>query len=229
MAQAETDDLAIAQLALLENVGKLTKPYVETVEQEQHGKTKTIKITHPPLLDQLDQAILSNQTTVKRGGSLASQRNVLDASAYMLQDALFQEMYSMWTRHIHAPMPQNLTHALKTWHVQIRKLTMDGRMKNDTLWRYARRTSSWIAQIETKFDPPVTLEVTRPCPRCNNQYVYNDTNERVAAVVIVWQKSFDKSNALCRSCGQHWYGERELRQLRYDIDQRDTSGWDVIE
>lgn len=213
-------------MALLENVEKLSKPYVETVDQEQNGKTKKVKITHPPLFVQLDEAVSSSQTTVKRGGTLASQRNVIDTSAWMLRDAIYGEMHALWGRLINKRMPDDLVTAISRWHLEVRNAVDRGRLQAGSVWKAVRRTGAWVAQIEMKFDPPVTLEVTRPCPECEHKHVYNEHNERVAAVVIVWQKSFANSNAVCRACAKTWYGETELRQLRYEIDKRDTSIWD---
>lgn len=222
--QAETDDLTLALIALLENVERLTKPYVDRVEQDTRGSTKTVKVTHPPLFDQLDQAVHSTQTTLGRGGALASERNVIDTSAWMLRDAIRQELHRMWTKIINRAMPETLTDATRIWHLEFRVKVQDGKIPRDSVWAAVRRTSTWVKQIQLKFDPPVTLEVTRPCPQCTRRFVYNEHNERVFAVVIVWQKTFSNSNASCRACGHTWYGESELRQLRYDIDTRDTPG-----
>lgn len=163
---------------------------------------------------------------VKRGGTLASQRNVIDTSAMMLQDAIRGELMSMWSRILHAQMPNDLVAATQQWHLALRNQVDAGRAKAGRVWQAVRRTGAWVLQIEAKFDPPVTLEVTRPCPSCGHKHVYDADNDRVAAVVIVWQKSFANSSAVCRACQRTWYGESELRQLRYEIDERDTSIWD---
>jgi hypothetical protein len=222
LAQPVSDTLEFPLLTLMNNIDKLTRPYTDRLELEEEGQRRNVAVEHPALLDQLEDAIVSSQTMVKRGSTLASQRNVLDASAFMLETAIAQALKLMWAQYRDDPMPKQLKQALRQWHVQFRKEVMDRQLSADTVWKHVRHTNNWIAQIETKFDPPVTLEVTRPCPICDKQFVYNEYNERVASVVVTWQRSFDKSVAQCRACGQAWVGESELRQLRYDIDQKDT-------
>jgi len=222
LAQPVSDTLEFPLLTLMNNVDRLTRPYTDRIEMREDGRTTNVTVEHPALLDQLDQAIVSSQSMVKRGTTLASQRNVLDASAFMLQTAIAQSIRLMWSQYRDDPTPKDLKHALTAWHWQFRKEVRDRQLTADSVWKHVRHTNAWIAQIETKFDPPVTLEVTRPCPTCDKQFVYNGYNERVASVVVTWHRSFDKSVAQCRACGQSWVGESELRQLRYDIDQKDT-------
>jgi hypothetical protein len=222
LVQPESDTLEFPLLTLLNNVDKLTQPYQDRIEQDEGGHRTTVTIRRPALLDQLEEAIFSSQTLSKRGSTLASQRNVLDASAFMLRQAITTSMSMLWTRYNEDRMPTDLKQALRLWQTRFRKLAQDRNLNPDTIWKVVRQTNAWINAIELKFDPPITLEMTRPCPKCEHQHVYNEHNERVAAVIITWQKSFDKSLAQCRACGQTWLGESELRQLRYDVDQKDT-------
>lgn len=222
MAQPEADSLEFPLLTLLNNVDKLTQTHKEAVEIEENGKVEVLWVEREALLDQLERAIASSQTSVKRGASLASQRSVLDASAYMLNYAIRQALNLMWAQYIDYRMPKNTKNALRQWQMVFRKEASDRSLSAESVWKHVRQTNSWIKSIELKFDPPITLEVTRPCPSCETQHVYDQYNERVTAVVVTWQKSFEKSQAHCRACDQYWVGESELRQLRYDIDQRDT-------
>ena len=141
----------------------------------------------------------------------------------MLQDAIRNSLNQMWTRYTDKPLPKDLKHAVRKFHYIFRTITTERQLKTETIWKIIRTTDVWIRQIEMKFDPPVTLEVTRSCPNCEHKHVYNESNEQVAAVVITWHKSFDKSIATCRACDQNWVGESELRQLRWEIDQRDDT------
>jgi hypothetical protein len=222
LAQPVSDTLEFPLLTLMNNVDKLTRPYTDRIELEENGKTNTVTVEHPALLDQLNESILSSQSLGRRGSTLASQRNVLDASAYMLQHAIEQALKLMWAQYNDKPMPKDHKRALQAWHTHFRKQVTDRQLTADNVWKHVRHTSNWIKQIETKFDPPITLEVTRPCPDCGHQFVYNEHNERVSAVIVTWQRSFDKSLATCRGCDKSWVGESELRQLRYDIDQKDS-------
>lgn len=206
---------------LLENVDRLTQPYEEVVEQEVNGKRQTVKISRKALFDQLEESIYSTQTSARRGGALASERNVIDASAYMLRATIHDAIFRMHRPYRRRPV-RSMKSALRQWYVSFKEDVERNRPSEKVVWRMIKETGAWIRAIETKFDPPITLEVTRPCPNCEHQHVYTEDNEQVAAVVITWQKSFDKSEANCRACDKSWYGESELRSLRYEIDQRDA-------
>lgn len=221
MDQQDSKPFDFPFIHLLENVDRLTRTYQEVVEQEIDGKRQTVKIAQKPLLDQLEESIYSTQTTVRRGGALASERNVIDASAYMLRETI-ADTISRMLKPYHKPVTQSMKTGLRRWYVAFKHDVETNRPSEKVVWHAIKETGSWIRAIETKFDPPVTLEVTRPCPNCDYKHVYTEDNDQVAAVVITWQKSFDKSEAICRACGQRWYGESELRKLRYEIDQRDT-------
>lgn len=222
MVQQGTEKTDLALIALAENINRLTKPHREPVDQSIDGKRRTVYIDHEPLLEQLNNAVTSTQTQSKTGGSLASQRNMLDASALMLQDAIRQTLTRNWTKVSWKRIPKDLTQAVEVWHRRLELSTRNGEINAKTLWRAVHLTKTWIFAIEQKFDPPITLEVTRPCPLCDSEYVYNQFNERSASVVITWRKSFERSFANCRACDHTWFGESELRQLRWEIDQRDT-------
>lgn len=222
LAHQDDKTLEFQLINLLENVNRLTQPYTDRVSQDQDGHHTTVLVRQPALVDQLSNAVYSTQNAASRGGGLASQRSVLDASALMLQDAIRNSLASIWSRYSHKPIPKDLKQAIRQFHLMFRTITVDRKLNPKTVWSVVRTTDRWVSQIEMKLDPPVTLEVTRPCPHCRAKYVYNESNEQVAAVVITWHKAFDKSIAACRACDQSWVGESELRQLRWEIDQHDT-------
>jgi hypothetical protein len=228
LAQPVSSGVALPLMALQNNIDRLTRTHSVPVQLE-NGPEKSITIDRPPLLAQLAAAVVSSQTTGGQGGGLASERNVLDASAMMLNDAIRQSVERMWAAYTDRPLPRNLVNAVRVWNVRYRREVRDAQMDADTIWKTVRRTDSWIKQIDLKFDPPITMEMTRPCPNCGHQHGYNSENDRVHAVVITWQKSFDQSVATCRVCNKSWYGENELRQLRWEIDQNDTMGTDRLE
>ena len=223
LVQQGTERVDLPLIALAENINRLTLPHREPVDQVVDGKRQTTYVEHDALLVQLDQAVSSSQTFSKKGGSLASERSMLDASALMLQDAIRQTLTRNWTKVSWKRVPKDLTKAVGVWHRRLELAARNGEVTAKVLWRAVQLTKTWIFAIEQKFDPPITLEVTRPCPECDVQYVYNQFDERNAAVVITWRKSFERSFASCRACDRAWYGESELRQLRWEIDQRDDT------
>jgi hypothetical protein len=218
----ENSNLDFALLILLEAVDRLTQPYKVRVTSEQDGVPENRTIDLPPLLEQLNDAIKSTQTSVRRGKTLANERSVIDASALMLEAGIRESLRVMWHDLFGSAIrPRSLSRQVAGWHVEFRKRALDGSIHADQVWRLAKLVQGWTRQIDLKFDPPVTLEITRPCPNCDTSHVFDFMGDRVAAVVISWRRSFDNSAALCRSCAKSWVGESELRQLRWEIDTHD--------
>jgi hypothetical protein len=215
--------LDFALLILLEAVERLTMPYKVRVMSELDGVTESRVVVLPAMLEQLNDAIKSSQSTSRRGGSLANERSVIDASALMLESAIREAVKALWAEVYSKPRPRSLQKQLFRWHYEFRRLASEGYFPAERVWQVAKLVQGWTKAIDLKFDPPVTLEVTRPCPACNNSHVFDFMGDRVAAVVISWRRSFDNSAAICRSCSKSWVGEAELRQLRWEIDTLDES------
>lgn len=220
-------DTEFLLISIRDNIDKLTLPYKLDVLQETDGPEVVIEkrtIMLKPLLVQLQEAIGSSQSVVARGGGDMSTRSVLDASALMLQTDIEEDLRQLWQT-LFSPVrkarPVENTKAVRQLMMQVNKLVMDKRLETDELWNVHHIFDKWVLQIETKFDPPVVIEVTRPCPKCHESFVYDDYNDRILALVVEWRKSFEQSSALCRACGQTWMGQNELRQMRYDLDQLD--------
>jgi hypothetical protein len=214
-------------ISIRDNIDKLSLPYKQEVLQETDGPEVLIKkrtILLKPLLVQLQEAIGSSQSVVARGGGDMSTRSVLDASALMLQTDIEEDLRQLWMT-VFAPSrkarPVENTRAVRQLMVQVNKLVLDKRIENEELWNVHHIFDSWVHQIETKFDPPVVIEITRPCPKCHESFVYDEFNDRILAMVVEWRKSFETSSAQCRACGQTWLGQTELRQMRFDLDQLD--------
>lgn len=220
-------DTEFLLISIRDNIDKLSLPYKQVVLQESDGPEVVIEkrtILLKPLLVQLQDAIGSSQSIVARGGGDMSTRSVLDASALMLQTDIEEDLRQLWLTlftPVRKARPLENTKALRLLMVQINKLVMDKRLETDELWNVHYIFDKWVHQIETKFDPPVVIEVTRPCPKCHESFVYDDFNDRILALVVEWRKSFEQSSACCRACGQTWMGQTELRQMRYDLDRLD--------
>jgi hypothetical protein len=216
--------LDFALLILLEAVDRLTKPYKIRVISELDGVPEQRVVLLPAMLEQLNDAIKSSQSTTRRGKSLANERSVIDASALMLEGAIRDAVRALWSESCPAQIrPRTLQRQLARWHFEFRRRASDGELPAERVWQVAKLVQGWTKAIDLKFDPPVTLEVTRPCPACDAAHVFDFMGDRVAAVVISWRRSFDNSAAICRSCSKSWVGEAELRQLRWEIDTLDES------
>lgn len=220
-------DRAFLMQAIFDRIESLTKPntVVVAAEDEKGNQTKT-KVVVDSLLEQLENAVQSTQLYgVKRGAALANTRNVLDLSALVLLGQISEELEVM--RHEindFRPRRPSLVEAVQQFYAHLQLAVQY--QPDLPLEPILKTLGYWVNAINVKFDPPVVLDITRPCPECGADYVFDEYDDRHRAVVISWKKTFDKSRAECRACGQSWVGESELRQLRWDIDRRDDDTLD---
>jgi hypothetical protein len=221
-----TENQRFLTQAIYENVEMLTKPQRVVVASElENGEIVKTEVQTSSLLEQLQDAVQSTQIYgSNRGASLANTRNVLDLSALVLLGQITEELDDM--RHDigdFRPRRPDLEDAIRQFYVHLQLA-----VEHDPtihLSPVLKKMTGWVNAINVKFDPPVVLDITKPCPKCAVEHVFDDYGDRHRAVIIGWRKTFDKSRAECRACGQTWVGESELRQLRWDIDERedDTS------
>lgn len=220
-----TADHQFQLIQLDQAVAKLTKPYHEIVYQETgdpewDGQLITTILELPSLIDQLDDAIGSTNSAINRGQGLANTRAVLDFSALALLTRIDSEMTQIWEGYSTNPRPRNLKDAIKRWHHKVRQLGHNQDITPLTLDTHT--LNEWVTAIDLKFDPPVILELTVPCPHCQTEIYENDEKERTHALRIIWKRSFDNSRGECQQCGETWIGETEIRQLGWEIENNDT-------
>lgn len=218
-------ELEFSLLVLKEAVDKLVRPYRHVVTGvNDEGEPFERVLTLPPLLTQLHESIGSTINVTKRGASLSSTRSVIDASALMLEDSIRQDLKLLWKVSLgEASRSHVLRLAVVTWHRTFEAQARDQRFGLEYVWHVAKLVQTWMRQIELKFDPPVTLEVLRPCPACRETHVVDQFGDVARAILISWRQSFTNSTAVCRACSTSWVGESELRQLRWEIDQNDDT------
>lgn len=221
-------DTQFLLISLREDIDRLTLPYKQTIVQEVGESEIAVEkreILFKPLFTQLQDAIGSSQSVAARGGGDMSTRSVLDASALMLMADIEDDLRSLWNL-VFAPVrrarPVENIRSVRQLMIQINRLVMDDRLDEEELWKIKHIVHAWVTQIDAKFDPPVLIEVTRPCPHCQESFVYDEFNDRILALVVEWRKSFESSSAECRACGYTWLGQTELRQMRWELDQMDV-------
>lgn len=221
-----SNDANFLLMTILEDVEQLTRPYQVEVMQEHEDPDVVVentKITLDPLLTQLENAVGSSHSMGGRGATDPTTRNVIDAGALMLLTNIEEDIKGLWeTLHPRGPRkPEDNRRAVRLLYVQLHRLSMDRALADSELEKVRGIINFWVVQIENKFDPPVVIEVTRPCPRCRVSFVYDEWNDRVLALSIEWHNSMEKSHGECRACGATWYGQTELRSMRAEIDNAD--------
>jgi hypothetical protein len=211
------DDYTLAFIELDEIIAKLTEPYSETLYTNNGQETQaTGLILMPPMLQQLAEAIGSSTTIKTPGLGSANTRAILDFSALALVNEINRQMRTLWELSINSPRPKNLVKTIKRWQAYVHHLGPNQDL--DNIKDAIKTMNHWINQIDLKFDPPVVLDISQPCPNCHVQRVENSEQDLIHSVRIIWRRSFDSSKGECLNCHKTWVGERELRQLRWELD-----------
>ena len=210
---------------ILDNVNKLTQGYRLTVEQVFDDGTKTVEVLHPSLISQLRRAV-SSSIAKSANAVPASERNILDADAIDKLDqigntarGLFQSVSSA------KPFPtpeQNL----RQWFIGYANLIRAGKVSHENLKTKAAKVHALVRMIDDKLNPPTSIEITSPCPRCGKLWIQSDDASFSRAITVQSRVavygSLDNATATCRGCGATWIHGQGMRQLRWEIDEAET-------
>lgn len=180
--------------------------------------------TEDALLVQLEQAVSSSLKSGSGSGGAAWERNVLDSNA-LYTASLIRSAISDWCRITGITGRREPIEGLRAWHAA--RLS-DPAETRETDPFYIEQMRKWAAQIRVMVNPPKTVEITAPCPACGQGVYTNDMGEVVRNPIqlsyrpesgSIWQDA----RALCRACEMVWDTEWRLRELRHDIDDRETA------
>lgn len=205
---------------LLEAVDALTKPIIEHISQtDDDGKwIGTHTVQHPPLLQQLGDAVNPSSNTDTGSSSSASARSLINGDA-LFEYAKISSQIADWCRIAGAERIKDPVAALRTWYVQM--LTFNDR--DDTF--YVNMLRKWAATIRGKLDPPKRLELTVSCPVCGKREWCDDQgNGSLFPVVIEYRRPVDgepiKPTAMCRACKTVWQGTEAVEELADEVNER---------
>jgi hypothetical protein len=212
-------------LDIRHNVDRLTKGYEVTVEQVFDDQSATVRVKHDSLLKQLREAVSSSMAHSANKVS-ASERNILDADA---MDKLEQveniarKLYSSVTAAKPFPTAEQ---NLRQWFIGFSNLHRSGKVSREVLDQKSSRLRSVVAMIDDKLNPPESIEITSPCPRCEKLWVKTDELSWARAITVQSRvavySSLDNATATCRGCGATWIHGQGMRQLRWEIDEAET-------
>ena len=206
---------------LLEAVLTLTKPVRRKVIQpdaKSPSGTKVVTIELPSLLEQLDGAIRG--TMGGGGGSLPSERNLLDSDA-LFKFILITNMVSEWARASGAVVvKRDAGKTLTNWYIKYtQKLTS---MESERF--YIKKLDSWVRQIESKLDPPSIKDLPDACPVCGAKtwWLASTKAEYPRPLVIEYRPTgpnmLQEARALCRACEKVW----NVRELAWELEQAEA-------
>lgn len=203
---------------LLDAVDDLTLPRNVKVATDD-GHTWA---TEDPLLTQLEQAVSSTLNSGSGAGGAPWSRNVLDSAA-LHQAAIIRSTIGDWCRIAKAPVKREPITDLRAWHAA--RLSLTDR-ESDPF--YINQMRAWAGQIRNMVNPPKIIEITAPCPTCGQGVYTNDLGEKVPNPLQLSYRPESGSiwadaKALCRACSAIWDTEWRLRELRHDIDDKETA------
>lgn len=201
---------------LLDVVDDLTLPRNVKVQTDD-GYTWA---SEDALLVQLRQAVSSSLNSGSGSGGSPSTRNVLDSDA-LHKAGIITAAIGDWCYQVGVKATRDAVHDLRAWHAAYLS-------RDESPEFYIRQMRAWAGQIRGMVNPPKTVEITAPCPVCGQGEYVNDMGERIANPVVLTYRPdngsiWSDAKALCRSCQEVWDNEWRLRELRHDIDAKDTA------
>jgi len=212
-------------LEILSDVDKLTTGYEVTVEQVFDDHSETVRVRHDSLLDQLRSAVSSSVAHTANKVS-ASERNILDADAMDKLEQVENMARKLYLTVTSARPFPTAEQNLRQWYLGFANLFRAGKVSHDVLKQRASKIRSMVLMIDDKLNPPTSIEITSPCPRCNRLWVKSDELSWSRAIVVQSRVavygSLDNATATCRGCGASWIHGQGMRQLRYEIDEHET-------
>lgn len=211
---------------LLDSIDRLTLNHITKVLQtKQVGDLEIACISdvdHAPLLRMLRDAVATGNDG-KNGATSGSSFLPINPAAVEMWDAIVKQI-NTWHRALPAPREHKyIWERLREWYVDYENRRRAGKitesMEADTL----KLVEGWARNISAMFDPPVTLEITSPCPICGERWAFDPrTGDQIGALIIEYRnvgaETLDKATGLCRSCANVWHGRSALRELRFDIE-----------
>lgn len=200
-------------------VETLTKTRSEVILQGDAETARVTRVTSKALIAQLREAIVSTVGAHASGGTLASQRNVLDSDAYDAYRKISKAIIRLYGETTSAaPFPQPEQN-LRTWYIAVSNQYRSGKLSSANLGAHVRLLESWVTRIDHKLNPPVVIEIISPCPECGKEWA--ETGEgRTRALRVVYSLGLDGSissrYAHCECCGTKWDNLHRLGELLDD-------------
>jgi len=218
---------------LLGLVDRLTMRHQSVFETtDDDGHTRRVKVMHDGLLEQLRLSVRSSQGPRPDGSGLPSERNVLDGDAMELYQQLSDKCLQLF-KDVTDTKPFKQPEAnLRHWYIEFANRYQKRKVSTDRVHEALRLLTGMIAQIDTKLNPPTVIEITSPCPRCEAVYGLDDRGVYRHAVIVEsrvhYYRSLENTKAKCVHCGAQWVHGQGMRQLRWEIDEKERHAGDTL-
>lgn len=179
---------------------------VVTTPDRKEPATATIRREDPPLLDQLEAAVVNNLESTG-GGRPPAERAPVAIGALQLSIDIRRDLVE-WMGELGARPGSGLSLAelLRSWYT----LQLASVVAQEGKVGYLRR---WAGRIRSMLEPeggkPEILEI---CPRCEFAFVLTDDG-RKHALEGTNAATYEATSVECLVCGARWQGWEELHQL----------------
>jgi hypothetical protein len=210
---------------LLDLIDELTKPDIDHISQTTDDGTylRTVTIEHPPLLQQLADAVIpSAGNDAGSKSASARERNILDADALnelvLIQNQLFewcQLERIRGDRH-------NLPATLRKWYTAYNTTNHEHEIDR---W-HERELSRWVRTIRSRLDRSIKeADTGRICPLCTTAKWVDMHGDRQPARLIIRYRVDDNGDyhderTICQRCKTEWTGVQAMEELRDELNER---------
>ena len=212
---------------VLSVVDRLTAHHQSSFTIDNDGESKTVTVTHEPLLQQLRGAVISSIGARPGGGALPSERSVIDSDALEQYNKIEDTIIGLYKEVTDAIPFETPERTLRQWYIEFSNRAKSGKVSKDVVHKVYRKLSKIADGIEGKLNPPTILEITSACPRCGVAYGKDGHGVYRHAVIVESRvdenKSLEHTKARCVACGAVWVHGRGMRQLRWEIDQSEDA------
>lgn len=200
---------------------RLVRPYpVATAQPDataERGERVTV-VTHPPLLQQLREAVYSGTGAHANGNTSGAERIPLDPGALAIHDNIARIIGVWYAKAQLRPVGLDTAGMLEEWARSFIEARHRGEVPDESWLRRLARLQLWASEIEALFDPPKQVPLASACPICGVSWASNRDGENVQALVVEYWMAGElirRAAARCRNreCEFEWHGIAGIQQL----------------
>lgn len=203
-------------MQMSEAVDNLTRRWVDVVTIVENGDTRYRTIDHAPLLDMLHSMIRSNMGGNTHGSGSASERNLIDLTAFTLWETIDGKARAWWRDLSKSRPSDDLKDLVRELAGLVQAQRASGNLDDVTFVRMSQQFPEWREQIWNMFDPPVVKDLIGACPHCEERWVYAPDGSKSSALIVYYVRS-EMPEAKCQRCGEVWVGAKQLLTLGFHI------------
>lgn len=200
-------------MTLTEAIRELTQPWNEILPPDDDRDGYTV-IDHKPRIHILRDLIGSSSGGTTAGGTLASNRNLVNVPALDLWQRIDEQTRAALEQYGKRPK-RELADALDQLGTDGDALRATNDMTEIDHSRLTAKVERWKADIENLYDPATKKEIKSACPGCGVERVETAEGESWALSAYYWKGQ--EPAATCAACARHWQGSRALLELGYSI------------